>query len=81
MAAASLEGQVFQQKLVHHKLTTVVDQLNGAIYDLRNNPNDAEVVIGLQQALVAAQGALAILGTKLQGKDLSLADGNPDIVR
>ena len=79
--AASVEGQIFQRKLVHHKLTMIVDQLNGAIYDLRGNPSDADVVIGLQQALVGAQGALAIVGERLQGHDLSLASGNPDIVR
>jgi hypothetical protein len=79
---ASDAGKLFQKKLVHHKLTTAINEIENAIYDLRNNDAEqADVVPGLQAALLALQGSKNLLAEKLAGHDLSLLGGNPDVTQ
>jgi hypothetical protein len=78
---ASNAGKLFQKKLVHHKLVVAIDQIESAIYDLRNNDEEQlDVVPGIQAALVALKGAQGVLSEKLRGQDLTLSGGNPDMM-
>ena len=77
---ASEAGKLFQKKLVYLQLATAINIVEQCIDALKNNDAEqADVVPGLNASLASLTGTMSVLAEKLQGHEITLVGGNPDV--